>query len=120
MCRTGNNVYKQSADGIDVSLAGGTLSILPMADNTMRIRFFKDSQPKDTELIFIKTTQKPVFEVTGTQDALLLRENIDIEQTGTLSFADNTGEVFLREKEETRKLVPESVGGNLLPGRTKF
>jgi alpha-D-xyloside xylohydrolase len=47
--------YNQSAEGVDVTLASGTLSILPMEDNAIRIRFFKDIQPKDTELIFIRT-----------------------------------------------------------------
>jgi len=107
--------YKQTAEGIDVSLAGGTLSILPMADNTMRIRFFKDSQPKDTELVFIKTTQKPVFKVTDTPDALLVKgKKITVsvsKRSGTLSFADDKGIIFLREKENTRQLIPGTVGG---------
>ena len=107
--------YKQSAEGIDVSLAGGTLSILPMADNTMRIRFFKDLQPKDTELIFIETSQKPVFKVTDTRDALLVKgKKITVsvnKRSGTLSFADAKGIIFLREKENTRQLIPGTVGG---------
>jgi len=107
--------YKQTAEGIDVSLAGGTLSILPMADNTMRIRFFKETQPKDTELIFIKATLKPVFKVTDTRDALLVKGNkitVSVgKQSGTLSFADDKGIIFLREKENTRQLIPGTVGG---------
>ena len=107
--------YKQTAEGVDISLAGGTLSILPMADNTMRIRFFKDSQPKDTELIFIKTTLKPVFNVTNTPDALLVKgKKITVsvsKRSGTLSFADDKGIIFLSEKENTRQLIPGTVGG---------
>ncbi len=107
--------YKQSPEGIDVSLAGGTLSILPMTDNTMRIRFFKDSQPVDTELVFIKTPQMPVFKVTDTRDALLVKgKKITVsvsKRSGTLSFADDKGIIFLREKENTRQLIPGTVGG---------
>ncbi len=107
--------YKQSAEGIDVTLAGGTLSILPMADNTFRIRFFADSQPKDTELVFISTPQKPVFKVKDTRDALLVKaKKITVsvsKRTGALSFADEKGIIFLREKENTRQLVPGTVGG---------
>ena len=107
--------YKQAAEGIDVSLTGGTLNILPMADNTMRIRFFKDSQPKDTELVFIKTSQEPVFKVTDTRDALLVKgKRITVsvsKRSGTLSFADDKGIIFLREKENTRQLIPGTVGG---------
>ncbi len=107
--------YKQSAEGIDVSLEGGTLSILPMADNTIRIRFFEDSQPKDTELVFIKTPPKPVFKVTDTPDALLVKgKKITVsvsKRSGTLSFADDKGIIFLREKENTRRMIPGTVGG---------
>ena len=107
--------YKQSAEGIDISLTGGTLSILPMADNAMRIKFFIDSQPKDTELVFINTPQKPDFKVTDTRDALLVKgKKITVsvsKRTGKLSFADDKGIIFLREKENTRQLVPGTVGG---------
>ncbi len=107
--------YKQTAEGIDVSLTGGILSILPMSDNIMRIRFFNDPQPKDTELVFIKTPQKPVFKVTDTRDALLVKgKKITVsvsKRSGTLSFADDKGIIFLREKENTRQLIPGTVGG---------
>ena len=106
--------YNQSAEGVDVSLASGTLSILPMEDNAMRIRFFKDIQPKDTELIFIRTSQKSALKVTDTPDALLVKGNkiavyVD-KQSGALSFADNEGITFLKEKENTRQLTPDTIG----------
>ncbi len=107
--------YKQSVEGIDVSLAGGTLNILPLEDNAMRIRFFNDIQRKDTELIFIKTSQKPSFKVTETPNALLVKgKRITVavdKKSGSLSFTDDKGIVFLREKENTRQLIPGTVGG---------
>ena len=39
--------------------------------------------------------------------------NLD-KQTGKLSFADNTGKIFLSEKTGTRKLTPDSVHGRTL------
>jgi alpha-D-xyloside xylohydrolase len=107
--------YKQSDEEINVRLADGNISIFPMADNAVRIRFFKDAQPKDTEFIFISASQKPAFKVTDSPAALEVKgEKITVsvdKQTGTLSFADNTGKIFLREKEDSRKLIPDTVGG---------
>jgi alpha-D-xyloside xylohydrolase len=107
--------FKQVTDGIVVTLNDGTLSICPMADNAMRIRFFKETQPKDTELIFIRRLQKPVFKVTDTPSALVLkggRITVSVnKQTGTVSFADNMGIIFLKEKENSRKLIPDTVAG---------
>jgi alpha-D-xyloside xylohydrolase len=107
--------YKQSDEEINVRLADGNISIFPMADNAVRIRFFKDAQPKDTEFIFIRASQKPAFKVTDSPAALEVKgEKITVsvdKQTGTLSFADNTGKIFLREKEDSRKLIPDTVGG---------
>jgi alpha-D-xyloside xylohydrolase len=33
------------------------------------------------------------------------------KQSGTLSFADNIGKIFLKEKVNSRKLIPDSIGG---------
>jgi alpha-D-xyloside xylohydrolase len=107
--------YKQTTAEINIKLTDGTLSIFPIADNAMRIRFFKDTQPKDTELIFIKASQKPVFKVSDSPAALVVKGgkitvSVD-KQTGALSFADNSGKIFLKEKEDSRKLTPNTVGG---------
>lgn len=107
--------YERSAEGINVSISGGTMQILPLADNAMRIRFFIGTQPIDTELIFIKTADKPAFKVSETNDALLVKgKKITVivgKKTGTLSFSDDKGTIFLREKENARHLVPGITGG---------
>jgi alpha-D-xyloside xylohydrolase len=107
--------YQQSAEGVNVSISGGTMQILPLADNAMRIRFFIGPQPKDTELIFIKTPEKPAFKVSETRDALLVKgKRITVavnKGTGTLSFSDDKDLTFLQEKENTRHLIPSITGG---------
>jgi alpha-D-xyloside xylohydrolase len=107
--------YEQSAEGIYIKLSDGTLNIYPIADNAMRIRFFKGTQPEDTELIFIRNSQNPVFKVNESPDAFEVngsKISVSVDkQSGTLSFADNTGNIFLREKLNSRKLIPDTVGG---------
>jgi alpha-D-xyloside xylohydrolase len=107
--------YKLSEEEIDVSLPGGTLNILPIDDNAMRIRFFESAPLKDTELIFIRFSKKPVFKVTEDPDALVVKgKKITVtvdKKSGVLSFSDDKGIVFLKEKEGTRQLVPGYVGG---------
>ncbi len=107
--------YQQTNAGINIKLTDGTLSIFPMADNAMRIRFFKNTLPEDIELIFIRDSQNPVFKVNDSPNALEVKGikimvSVD-KQSGTLSFADNTGKIFLKEKVNSRKLIPDSVGG---------
>lgn len=107
--------YKQSAEEINIKFTDGTLSIFPMTDNAVRIRFFRGTQPKDTELIFIRDSQNPVFKVNDSPYAFeVIGSKITVsvaKQSGTLSFADNTGKIFLREKVNSRKLVPDTVSG---------
>ena len=107
--------YNQLTDRINVSLSGGILSIFPMADNAVRISYFKDTQPKDTELVFIRASLNPVFKVNDASAVLEVKTgNITVsvdKQTGTLSFSDNTGKIFLKEKENARKLISDTVGG---------
>lgn len=114
---SGQNVgsYNRSEGGISIKLKEGILSLLPMADNAVRIRFYKDVQPSDTELIFIKESLKPDFKVSeSSSDIRVEGKKISVyvnKQTGALSFADNTGKTFLKEKENARKLIADTVAG---------
>jgi alpha-D-xyloside xylohydrolase len=107
--------FKQSADRIDVTLSEGTLSIYPLAENAVRIRFCKGTEVKVPELIFTSSVPTPHFNVYDSPSNLKISVKTIIaeldKQTGKLSFADNSGKIFLREKAETRKLVPDSVMG---------
>ena len=73
------------------------------------------TQPKDTELVFIRASLNPVFKVNDASAVLEVKTgNITVsvdKQTGTLSFSDNTGKIFLKEKENARKLISDTVGG---------
>ena len=107
--------FKQAADRVDITLSEGTLSIYPLTENTVRIRFCKEVEVKVPELIFTSNVPTPHFNVIDSPSKLEISgKNIIAElnkQTGKLSFADNSGKVFLSEKAGTRKLIPDSVMG---------
>ena len=106
---------KQLKERVDVTLSEGTLSILPLTDNVVRIKFYKGTEIPVPELIFTSSIKTPRFHVSDSQAKLEIKgKNIIVvldKQTGKLSFKDNSGKIFLNEKAETRKLVPDSVMG---------
>ncbi len=107
--------FKQAADRVDITLSDGTLSIYPITNNAVRIRFFKEAEVRVPELIFTSSIPVPPFYVSDSPSKLKVTgKNIVAEvdkQTGKLSFADNSGKIFLSEKAETRKLLPDSIMG---------
>jgi alpha-D-xyloside xylohydrolase len=107
--------YKQVRDRIEVTLEEGTLSICPLSDNAVRIKFYKGVEVHVPELIFTSSVRTARLHVSDSHSKLEIKgKNIIVEldkQTGKLSFANNSGKIFLSEKAETRKLVPDSVMG---------
>ncbi len=100
--------YKLSGNGVDVKLSEGTLNISPL-DNAVRIKFYKNLETKVPELIFTSNYKAPEFKVDDLPSKLELKGKRIIvivdKQTGNLSFENNSGKIFLREKTGTRKLV---------------
>jgi alpha-D-xyloside xylohydrolase len=107
--------FKHASDRVDVTLSEGTLSIYPITENGVRIRFWKGTEAKVPELIFTSSVPTPHFNVYDSPSKLEISLKTIIaeldKQTGKLSFADNSGKIFLEEKAETRKLIPASVLG---------
>lgn len=107
--------FTPSADGINVLFNEGTLSLSNISDNAIRVRFFSGIHPKDTELIFINAPLKTQFKVSETTDALQVKgKGISVtldKKTGVLSFSDNLGNIFLKEKNGARQLIPGTVRG---------
>lgn len=105
--------YKRQPDKIDVPLPDGTLSICPLTDNAIRIKFYQDVESKLPELIFTSNGSAPLFQVSES-DAKIEMKTKDMivsldKETESLSFADQSGKVFLNEKPGSRKLSPDSV-----------
>jgi alpha-D-xyloside xylohydrolase len=107
--------FKQLTDKVNVTFSDGTLSISPLSDNSVRIKFYKVSEGNLPELVFTSGAAAPAFQVADSPSKLeiktaKIRVSLD-KQTGKLSYADNAGKIFLSEKAGSRKLSPDSIQG---------
>ncbi len=107
--------FKQLPDKVNITFSDGTLSISPLSDNSVRIKFYKVSEGNLPELVFTSGATAPAFQVADSPTKLeiktaKIRVLLD-KQTGKLSYADNAGKVFLSEKEGARKLSSDSIQG---------
>ncbi|HJV77454.1 MAG TPA: TIM-barrel domain-containing protein [Paludibacter sp.] len=107
--------FKQSSDRVNVTLLDGTLSISPLTENAIRIKFYKETEGNLPELVFSIATPAPQFQVSDSPSQLEVKtKNITValdKQTGKLSYANNSGKLFLSEKAGARKLSPDSIQG---------
>src|ERR1035437_8330054 len=107
--------FKQLSDKINITLLEGTLSIGPLTENAVSVKFYREPEVQMPELVFTSKVPAPQFRVSDSPSRLEIKaKNIIVildKQTGKLSFADHSGKMFLNEKEGSRKLVPDSVKG---------
>ena len=107
--------FKQAADKIDITLSDGTLSIYPLSENSVRVRFSTGPEVEVPELIFTTNVPTPGFKVSDAPSKLEVNvKNMLVtvdKQTGKLSFADPSGKIFLNETAGSRKLIPGTVMG---------
>jgi alpha-D-xyloside xylohydrolase len=106
---------RQEKERVIVETKDGTLAIHPVADNAVRIKFFETEDITIPEFVLIHEFQAPEFEISesGSDIRVLLKEmivRVD-RKTGNLTFADQTGNVFLSENTGSRILKPDSVMG---------
>lgn len=107
--------FQQLSGKVNVTLQDGTLSVIPLADNTVRIKFFKFSEGNLSEFVFASEMKTPGFRVVDSPSKLEIQTSkitvlID-KSNGKLTYADNVGKVFLSENEGTRKLLPDTIQG---------
>ena len=107
--------FKQLPDRVNITLSDGTLSISPLTENAVRIKFYEGTEESLPELVFTSGVATPEFQVFDSPSKLEIKtKKITVSldrQTGKLSYADNNGKVFLSEKEGARKLSPDSIQG---------
>jgi len=107
--------FKQYSDKVNFTLSDGTLSISPLSENAVRIKYFKEIEGNLPELIFTPGVVTPTFRVIDSPSKLEIKVkkiSVTLDKiTGKLSYADNTGKVFLSEKVGTRKLNSDSIQG---------
>jgi|SRR5450759_2834912 len=93
--------FKQLADRVNITLSDGTLSISPLTENAVRVKFYKETEGNLPELVFTNGVSNPGFQVSDLPSKLEIKaKNIIVvldKQTGKLSYTDNSGKVFLSE-----------------------
>lgn len=109
--------FSKVNDRVEVTLDDGNLSIIPLTDNTVRIRFSRDAGELPPELVITGSIPVPDFQVSASQSSIIVKaRNITVQvdkQTGALSFANKNGLTLLREKAGSRKMIQSSVSGEI-------
>jgi len=107
--------FKQLPDRVNVTMSDGTLSISPLADNAVRIKFYKGAEETLPELVFTSGGATPAFQVIDSPSRIEIKAYKIIvlldKLTGKLSYTDNASKVFLSEKAGARKLTPDFIQG---------
>ena len=105
--------FIQTKEGVIIALNDGTLGIYPIADNAVRIKFFKGEENPLQELVFTANKPIPEFKLSDNQSELEVKTKQIIvtldKQTGNLRYTNNEGKVFLSEKPCSRKLIAGKV-----------
>lgn len=105
--------YSLDKASADIQLAEGMLRITSLADNAMRIQYYTGSIPEVPELVLTPKPGAPGLQ--GIDSSLRLeiqgkKIKVAIDKTtGSLSFVNDSGKVFLSETEGSRRLIPASV-----------
>jgi len=93
--------YNKTKEGISITLPEGTLGIYPMTDNAIRVNLSNEPNEKLQELVFLKQSGNPAFNVTDSPSIVEVKcKNISVlvdKKTGSLSFIDQKGKTLLRE-----------------------
>lgn len=107
--------YKQIDSKVIVSLSKSEIHISPLTDNTVRIQYGIDFSEQLPELVFTESVNIPKFKLEEKNEALeIILPQIAVivdKQTGTLSYKNQDGEIFLRESPKSRILKQSSVQG---------
>ena len=109
-----------SADRPVLSLEtdGGRLTIQPLLDNAVRVRFTRDASaplPAPSSLILTESVPTPKSKIRETKKSLTLtladlRATVD-RATGAITFADADGRTFLQELPGSRRVEAATVQG---------
>ena len=109
------NEVKRTTDRVSVSLSDGTLELVPLADNAIRVRFYKETDGKVPELVLTEKRTTPAFKLANSATGVTVSVNqmqVTLnKQTGALTYADKAGKTFLKEQAGSRKLIPGTVQG---------
>ena len=101
-----SQVYKKHTiqkDRLSIQLADGVMNIIPLSDKAIRVQWEKGMK-EEREFVFINKLPVPAFKISEAGTKLKLSTNAITatfdKQTGAIDYSDNTGKIFLSEKQE--------------------
>ena len=102
-------------DRVNIDLKDGTLSILPLTENALRIKFYKGTNKPLEELVFTSASSNINYQFSETPSSIKIKTKEVIvtvdKKTANLIYSDKSGKVFLAEKAGSRKLIPGFTSG---------
>ena len=101
--------------GIALPVDGGRLTIQPLLDNAVRVRFTRDEKPVAPSLILAEKVAAPAFRVNESEAAVALelpklRASVN-RASGAITFTGADGRVLLRETPGARRVEAATIQG---------
>ncbi|OCX52719.1 glycosyl hydrolase family 31 [Mucilaginibacter sp. PPCGB 2223] len=113
---TSGQVYQRYIllkDQLIVQLTEGNLHIIPLSDEAIRVQWEKGRLKEDREFVLVNKFPPPNFKFEETSFNLkIITEAITVlfnKKNGSIEYADQAGNIFLREKPGGRKLRADSL-----------
>jgi alpha-D-xyloside xylohydrolase len=101
-------------DRLSIQLSEGVMNIIPLSSKAIRVQWEKGMR-EERQFVLINKLPVPPFKVSEAGTKLKLSTNALIvsfdKQTGAIDYSDPSGKIFLSEKAGSRKLKPDTVGG---------
>src|SRR5687768_17418016 len=101
-------------DRLSIQLSDGVMNIIPLTDKAIRVQWEKGMR-EERQFVLINKLPVPAFKISESGSKLKLSTNaITVsfdKQTGAIDYSDPYGKIFLSEKAGSRKLKPDTVGG---------
>jgi alpha-D-xyloside xylohydrolase len=112
---SGVKEVKKGASDVKIVFLDGELSLRPLADNAVRVRFSDGKAHESPSLVLMEKIPAPKFDFKESPDSISVstaRMRVVVDRaTGALSFQDANGKVFLAEKSGARVFQPCAVQG---------
>ena len=107
-------LQSNSPDGITIAVGGGTLTLEPLNDNAIRVRYQQAAvQLYPEDIVYTKEGTTPHYEVREDEETIrLIMGQITAvfhRKSNTLSFLDDLGNVILREQDGGRIIEQDSL-----------
>lgn len=110
----GADVYKDTGKGAIIETEGGTLRLIPLNNQTIRVTFLKrDLDLYPEELVYIEQNEVPAYRIFEDKESvsMVLEKIIAIfsKTNATLTFTDESGNILLSEKKDGRSFRQDSL-----------